>query len=146
MEEYIINLENSQVYLDGPTYLLQTEKGIVYYREGTWYEKDALTGEFEPDFTVTWFYQDQNHPENYLYWESDTAASAVYNLTRALNTNAPIHTYMLNEARLYTLSAAEYGIIVSMIKSQKHITSLIDFMIRREVIIPAEEVEESMIA
>ena len=88
MEEVLFEVNGAQVVLEGPQAQITINGlGTVYVREGTWMEKGE-DGEFYPDFSLTWFYKDEEHPEDYLYYEQDPPEVAVYNLTRAMALSA----------------------------------------------------------
>ena len=78
-----IQIDGSLVELDGPVYKLFLKDSSYFVREGTWFEKDD-NGEFQPDWSLTWIYEDKDYPENYIYYEQDPKDTAVYNFLRSL--------------------------------------------------------------
>ncbi len=84
MDELMLDIdENSAVILDGTEHSVTIHDQKVYYREGTWCERDD-DGELMPDWGLTWFYTNKEHPENYLYYEQDPPETAIHNLTSIL--------------------------------------------------------------
>ena len=57
----------------------------VFIREGVWCEMDEETGDYLPDWSLSWFYMYEDDPENYLYFEQDGPEVSTYNLLRQLN-------------------------------------------------------------
>ena len=78
-------VEESYVVLDGPVWAMEItkdgEEKTIYIREGTWCEKND-EGEFEPDWSLSWFYEDEENPANYLYFEQDGVEVATHNFLR----------------------------------------------------------------
>jgi len=70
---------DSMVELYGPEMRTPVNGETVYFREGSWLEKDE-NGEYYADWNLTWFYKDKEHPENYLYFEQDSWPTALYNM------------------------------------------------------------------
>ena len=71
-------VDDSYVELDGPIWKMNIEETDIYIREGTWFEQDE-TGEWMPDWSLTWFYVDPENPAEYLYFEQDDIQTAVHN-------------------------------------------------------------------
>lgn len=81
-EQYIETADGGHVVLYGPTEEVVLGGVHLYYREGDWLEE--YDGELVPDWSLTWFYEDTEHPEKYFYYEQDPAETALYNLTRIM--------------------------------------------------------------
>lgn len=41
-------------------------------------------GEFEPDWGLTWFYENPDNPKDYFYYEQDPPGTAIHNLERII--------------------------------------------------------------
>ena len=81
--EYAIRIGNSLVVLYGPQYRGSVNKTMLSYREGVWCEKTE-TGEWMPDWNLTWFWKTGDMPENYFYYEQDPPETALHNLMRTM--------------------------------------------------------------
>lgn len=82
--ELAIPIDDSLVILYDPENTITVINGTkLYYREGVWCEKDE-TGEFMPDWSLTWFYTDKHNPEDYYYYEQDPPETAIHNLNNIL--------------------------------------------------------------
>lgn len=76
-------IDDSYVELEGPVYKIVLDEGSYFVREGTWFEKDD-SGEFQPDWSLTWIYKDKDNPEDCVYYEQDPKGTAVYNFLKSL--------------------------------------------------------------
>ena len=85
-ENRTFELGDSLVELYSPVKVLNLDQ-TIYVCEGTWYEKDE-DGEFQPDWSLTWFFTDLEHPEDYLYFEQDDPDAALHNFMRLYNGTA----------------------------------------------------------
>ena len=94
MTEICFEIDNSLVCLDDIEHETNIYGQHVYYREGVWCEK--YDGEFMPDWSLTWFYTDQNHPENYLYYEQDPPDTAIHNLKNYIASTIPHMTAQID--------------------------------------------------
>ena len=74
-------IDNSYVELYGNTWKLTIKDEVIYIREGTWFEQDEK-GEWYADWSLSWFYIDEDDPSNYLYYEQDGVEVAVYNFLK----------------------------------------------------------------
>ena len=83
-EEIQIEMEDgSAVVLYGEEHEVVIAGEIVHYREGVWLERGD-DGELYPDWDLTWFYKDTDHPQEYIYYEQDPPEVALHNLRRIL--------------------------------------------------------------
>ena len=73
-------VDESFVELFGDIYMISLDQDI-YIREGTWFEKND-SGEWEPDWSLTWFYTDEDNPQDYLYFEQDGIEVSLHNFMR----------------------------------------------------------------
>lgn len=77
-------IDDSLVELSGPVYrVIVSEHQSYFIREGTWFEKDE-SGEFQPDWSLTWIYKDEDDPKSYAYYEQSPKETAVYNFIKSL--------------------------------------------------------------
>ena len=83
-DEVLIPIDNSLVVLEGAEGEVDIAGMHLYYREGAWYERGD-DGEFYPDWGLTWFYKNPEHPEDYFYYEQDAPVVAIHNLISALS-------------------------------------------------------------
>lgn len=82
-EEFEFEVEDgdgSHIVLYGPIEEVIIEGIHLYYREGDYYQIDD-DGELYADWSLTLFYQDIDHPEEYFYFEQDPPETAIHNLT-----------------------------------------------------------------
>ena len=79
-------IDDSIVCLEGEEVEVTVCGEKTYYREGTWCEKND-DGDFEPDWSLTWFYKDKDNPQDYFYYEQDPPETAIYNLRNILSQN-----------------------------------------------------------
>ena len=77
-------IDDSYVELFEPLWKLTYKDEDVFVREGIWCEKNE-DGEFEADWSLTWFYMNEDDPTDYLYYESDGVEVSAYNLLRSLD-------------------------------------------------------------
>ena len=85
-EEYEFEMpdsDGSHVVLMGPEKEVDIAGTHLYYREGEYLQIDDDGGTL-PDWSLTCFYEDKEHPENYLYIEQDPPETAMHNLTHIL--------------------------------------------------------------
>ena len=75
--------DDSYVELYNSVWKFELKGNEIYVREGTWFEKDEDTCSFEPDWSLTWLYTDENDPSDYLYYESDGVEVSIYNFIRS---------------------------------------------------------------
>ena len=67
-------INDSYVELYGNVWELIINNEKVFIREGTWFEKDE-DGEWQPDWSLSWFYYNEDDPSEYLYFEQDGASA-----------------------------------------------------------------------
>lgn len=75
--------DGSHIVLYGSEGEITIENIHLYYREGDYYQIDD-NGELYADWSLTLFYEDQDHPEEYFYLEQDPPETAIYNLKNIL--------------------------------------------------------------
>jgi len=80
VDEIVFEMDGSLVSLDIEEYEASINGDTLYYREGVWCERDEETGEWMPDWDLTWFYKDPENPEEYFYFEQDPPETALHNL------------------------------------------------------------------
>ena len=81
-EEVEFYIDDSLVCLDEDEYIVNIDGRTIYYREGVWCER--YDGEMMPDWSLTWFYEDPDNPEDYFYYEQDPPETAIHNLKRII--------------------------------------------------------------
>lgn len=77
-------IDDSYVELYGDVWELNVDGEKIYIREGTWFEKD-YRGEWQPDWSLTWFYYSEDEPNEYLYFEQDGIEVSVYNFLKSFS-------------------------------------------------------------
>ncbi len=80
VDEEVFEIDGSLVSLDIEEYEVTIGGNDLYYREGVWCERDEDTGEWMPDWDLTWFYKDPENPADYFYFEQDPPETAIHNL------------------------------------------------------------------
>ena len=84
METYCgFEIDDSYVELYNSSWCFSYEGNDIFVREGVWFEKND-EGEFEPDWSLSWFYLDEDNPKEYLYFESDGPEVSIYNFIRTM--------------------------------------------------------------
>ena len=76
-------IDDSYVELYEPLWQMTINGEVVYIREGVWCEWDE-DGYFEPDWSLTWFYKNKEHPEDHFYFEQDGIEVSIHNLLTIL--------------------------------------------------------------
>ena len=76
--------DGSHVVLYGEEQEITIEGTHLYYREGDYLQKYE-DGELYADWSLTCFYEDREHPEQYLYIEQDPPETAMHNLRNILS-------------------------------------------------------------
>ena len=76
-------IDDSLVILEGEEHEVDISDMHLFYREGVWCEK--YDGEWMPDWCLTWFYDDQDNPADYIFFEQDPPETAIHNLRHILN-------------------------------------------------------------
>lgn len=77
------NSDGSRIALYDPEKEVTIQGVHLYYREGDYYQIDD-DGDFYADWSLTLFYKDREHPEDYFYLEQDPPETAMYNLSNML--------------------------------------------------------------
>lgn len=79
-------IDDSYVELYGNVWELIINNEKIFIREGTWFEKDE-DGEWQPDWSLSWFYYNEDDPSEYLYFEQDGVEVSTYNFLKAMVIN-----------------------------------------------------------
>lgn len=133
---FVFKFDGALIELYGPEMKTVVNGKTVFYKEGTWCEYDEDADEYQADFCLTWFYEDSEHPENYLYFESDTPEVALYNFTNAFE--AP--RYVCNVEMLKSLPASQRKLIADMIvKDHVNKLELMNLLINSKLIIESKD-------
>ena len=78
-EEIEIPLNGDLVVLHKPFLKVYGDKETFYVAEGTYCNKNDK-GFFEADWSLTWVWTVENHPEQWLYYEQDGILVTLHNL------------------------------------------------------------------
>lgn len=78
-------VDGSLVTLYGPVVAVHGFENELYAAEGVWCEKDEETGEFMPDWSLSWFWRADENPENYVYFEQDGIPVSLHNMTHMID-------------------------------------------------------------
>lgn len=74
-----IYIEGALIVLDGSLRDETIGGRRIFYREGFWCVKNE-EGKYEPDWSLTCFFDDPAHPERFIYFEQDPPEIAIRNL------------------------------------------------------------------
>lgn len=77
--DYCVPVENDVVILDKPFLEVQRNQTPIYVTTGTYCYR-GTDGHYEPDWALTWVWEDLYHPENYMYFEQDGPLITLANL------------------------------------------------------------------
>ena len=72
-------VDDNLIVLIGPTLKVKSNSGDIFVSEGVFFSENEA-GDYEPDFSLTWVWANKEHPENYLYYESDGILISLHNL------------------------------------------------------------------
>ena len=72
-------VDDNLIVLIGSVLKVKSNSGDIFVSEGIFFTKNEA-GDYEPDFSLTWVWADEKHPENYLYYESDGILVSLHNL------------------------------------------------------------------
>ena len=73
-------VDESFVTLYGPVVLVKGFEEDMYVAEGVWCEKDEDSGEYWPDWSLSWFWKAGERPEQHIYYEQDSIPVSLHNL------------------------------------------------------------------
>ena len=78
-DEYLIPFGEDLVILYKPFLEFKNNSGTYYAADGIYCSHNDF-GSFDADWSLTWIWENKEHPENYLYYEQDDILISLHNL------------------------------------------------------------------
>lgn len=147
MREYepiMIPMGRDMIELDGDEKAILIGMDRVYYQEGVYYNYDERTDEYQADFALTYFYKDNNKPEEYLYFEQDSPMVALHNLKNTLHA-ADVPAYDIDLDKLNLCDEFVIRQLYELVKQENGVQLLMHRLTALGIIAPMEDVLEEAV-